>query len=90
MTAFNPNEHDNAINPYTLPEEKQAKIMAAVDDSRLSNPSGDYFKLEINDEVIEIPKAEKISIHTENENITTVSTITYIKNQLRRADTRSV
>lgn len=71
------------MNPYTLSPEKQQEIMDAVNDPRLTNPPGDYFRLELKDRNIDIPKLEVISKKTENGKISTVDTAAYIKKLLK-------
>lgn len=83
MPNFNPAKHNNALNPYTLSTEKQLEVMEAVDDSRLTNPPGDYFRLELEGRNIDIPKLEVVSKETEDGKITTVSTAAYIRKLLK-------
>lgn len=86
MSNFDPEKYKNTINPYTISEEEQLRIMNTVDDQRLTNPPGDYFRLELANKVIDIPKLEMISKQTEDGKITAVSTIEYIKNLLEEDD----
>lgn len=71
------------MNPYTLSPEKQQEVVDAVNDSRLTNLPGDYFRLELKDKSIDIPKIEVVSKETKDGKITAVSTAAYIKKLLK-------
>lgn len=86
MTNFNPDKHENTINPYTISDEEQSKIVKIVDDQRLSNPPGDYFRLKLKNKNIDIPKLNVISKKTDSGKITTISTTVYINDLLKEED----
>jgi hypothetical protein len=62
MANLNPEKHDNVFNPYTLQEEKQEEIIKVINDDRLTNPPGDYFRLKLANETIDIPKLARVSV----------------------------
>lgn len=82
MGNFNPENHDNTVNPYTLSPQEQADIMETIDDERLTNPTGDYFKLKIDDQEIDIPKLKTVSTKTASGTVKSISTVTYIQEKL--------
>ncbi|MEX2514828.1 MAG: hypothetical protein WD335_01720 [Candidatus Paceibacterota bacterium] len=84
MTNLNPDKYGNVINPYTLPKSEQIKIMERIDDKRLTNPPGDYFQLNLDCDVIDIPKLRQISQQTADGKVSTVSVIDYIQQQLNK------
>lgn len=84
MKNFNPEEYENTINPYTLPKAKQQKVIDVVDDERLTNPPGDYFRLKLQDGTIDIPKLELIGKKTTEGKITRLPVQDYIRDLLNK------
>jgi len=78
MVNLNPEEFENVVNPYTLAKQEQEEIVAEINDVRLTNPPGDYFRLKLVDESIDIPKLKYISIKTKDGKISRLSVVDYI------------
>jgi|GEM_PF-1145168 hypothetical protein len=84
MSNFNPSNHDNVINPYTLSKVEQEEIIRLINDNRLSNPPGEYFKLQMDGRVIDIPKLKNISLKTSKGKIRSISVTDFITQKLTK------
>lgn len=82
---FNPEDFENTINPYRLSKKEQIRIMKEINDDRLTNPPGDYFRLELEDTTIDIPKLEYIGIKKAG-NISRLSIIDFILQKLSQSN----
>lgn len=83
MNNFNPDNFKNTVNPYRLSKSDQMKVMENINDDRLTNPDGDYFRLKMGNSLIDIPKLRRVSIKTKNGRIRSIPVINYILQQLR-------
>jgi hypothetical protein len=84
MNNLNPSDHDNVINLYGLSKTEQEEIIQSINDKRLSNPSGDYFKLETDGRILDIPKSKNISIKTSHGKIRSIPVTDFINKKLAK------
>lgn len=86
MKNFSAADHDNTLNPYNLSAEEAEAVYETVDDERFINPDGEYFHLQLKNELVEIPKQRKIGVTDEDDQIKTIAVADYVSNRLAEAE----